>query len=329
MHRIGVIFGMEETFPPALVERINSLGGLGGADVTAEFVHIGAIRMDEPARYRVIVDRISHDIPFYRAYLKNAVLTGTTVINNPFWWSADDKFFGFSLAAKIGVRVPKTVLLPSKSYIPAIDPKRSLRNLEYPLDWEGIVKHIGFPAILKPATGGGWKSVSRVNDMTELLRDYDASGELVMTLQEYIDFDEYVRCICIGRSDILPIQYDPRRRCYVENSGSFMPRKLEETILEGAHALNVALGYDMNSVEFACKDGVPYAIDFTNPAPDMHRESILPKHFDWCVEKMTNLVLAAAKGDKAPPLHRFAWKVGGGGQAGNAGNSPLNSRVPR
>ena len=50
--------------------------------------------------YAVIVDRISHDVPFYRSYLKNAVLTGTQVINNPFWWSADDKFFNYALAEK-------------------------------------------------------------------------------------------------------------------------------------------------------------------------------------------------------------------------------------
>ena len=57
-------------------------------------------------------------------------------------------------------------------------------------------------------------------------------------------------------------------------------------MLDGAWALNHALGYDMNSVEFAIKDGVPYAIDFTNPAPDMDVHSILPKHFQMVVEAM-------------------------------------------
>ena len=60
------------------------------------------------------MDRISHDIPFYRAYLKNAVLSGTFVINNPFWWGADDKFFNYALASKIGVATPRTVILPHK-----------------------------------------------------------------------------------------------------------------------------------------------------------------------------------------------------------------------
>ena len=78
MKRIGVLFGMENTFPPALVEKINAMKVAG---VTAEFVKIGGVRMDEPKKYDVILDRISQDIPFYRAYLKNAALQGTIVVN--------------------------------------------------------------------------------------------------------------------------------------------------------------------------------------------------------------------------------------------------------
>ena len=87
MKKIGILFGMENTFPGALVERINEMNVTG---VTAEFVQIGDVRMAQACGYDVIVDRISHDIPFYRAYLKNAALCGTRIIINPFWWSADD-----------------------------------------------------------------------------------------------------------------------------------------------------------------------------------------------------------------------------------------------
>src|SRR5580765_1946364 len=158
MSRVDVLFGMEESFPPALVDRINGLH----TGVQAEAVSIGAIRLDEPGRYRVIVDRISHDIPFYRAYLKNAVLTGTSVINNPFWWSADDKFFNYALATRLGVAIPRTVLLPHKSHPPGTT-DRSMRNLKYPLDWDAAFSHVGFPAFLKPFDGGGWKHVYKVN----------------------------------------------------------------------------------------------------------------------------------------------------------------------
>lgn len=282
--RIGIVVGMEESFPDAFIESVNKIPGF-----SAEFAKIGGTKETWQCPYRVLIDRISHEVPCYRLYLKAAALSGAYVINDPLWWSADDKFFGFSLAQRLGVTVPRTVLLPSRSYIPAIDPNRSLRNLEFPLDWEGIADYVRFPAILKPAEGGGWKSVSRVNNMDELIRDYNESEQLVMTLQEFIDFEEYVRCICIGKDEILPIKYDPRQRCYVE-AEKFLTPALEALIVDSSKKLNNALNYDMNSVEFAIRDGIPYAIDFTNPAPDMHRHSVLPKYFDWCVDRMTRLV---------------------------------------
>jgi hypothetical protein len=288
--RIGIVIGWEESFPQAFMAKVNETPGF-----KAELAKFGGTRDQFESPYRVIVDRLSHEVPYYRFHLKCASLAGSYVINDPWWWSADEKMFGFSLAKKLGVAVPKTVMLPSHSYIPSIDPNRSLRNLEYPLDWEGIIKYVGFPAILKPADGGGWKNVSRVNNEADLLREYNKSTTLVMTLQEFIDFDEYVRCICIGKEFILPIKYDPKRRCYVETDGQWLPKKLEQKILDDAWALNHALGYDMNSVEFAIKDGVPYAIDFTNPAPDMDVYSILPKHFHIVVDQMAKFVIKAAR----------------------------------
>ena len=288
--RIGIIVGMEESFPQAFIAKVNETPGF-----RADFIKLGGTRAHELAPdYSVIVDRLSHEVPYYRMHLKAAALAGTFVINDPFWWSSDDKFFGYSLAAKLGVAVPRTVMLPSRSYIPSIDPKRSLRNLTYPIDWQGIADYVRFPAFLKPADGGGWKHVTRVENMDQLFAAYNASDTLVMTLQEGIEFEEYVRCICVGKNFILPIKYDPKRRRYIEAEG-FMPKALENRVLDDAWAINQSLGYDMNSVEFAVRDGVPYAIDFTNPAPDMDVNSILPKHFHMCVDAMAAFVIKAAR----------------------------------
>lgn len=294
--RIGIVVGMEDSFPQAFIAKVNETPGF-----KAELAKIGGTPELFDPPYRVLVDRLSHEVPFYRFHLKAASLAGTYVINDPFWWSADEKFFGFSLAARIGVKVPRTVMLPQKRYMERINPEKSLRNLEFPLDWEGITQYVGFPAILKPADGGGWRNVSRVNNMAELLRAYDESGEMVMTLQQFIDFDDYVRCVCIGREFILPIKYDPKavdhrgwRGKYIEADG-FMPKALEVQVLDSAYALNHALGYDMNSVEFAVKDGVPYAIDFTNPAPDMDVQSILPRYFHTVVDQMAKFTITCAR----------------------------------
>src|SRR5580700_2891229 len=155
MKKIGVLFGKERSFPMAFVERVNSKNVDG---IVAEPVRIDKVMQGEPSGYAVIIDRISQDVPFYRAYLKNAAISGTAVINNPFWWSADEKFFNNALATKIGVAVPKTVLLPSKN-LPPDTSEKSFRNLAYPLGWDGIFSYVGFPAFFKPFAGGGWKNV--------------------------------------------------------------------------------------------------------------------------------------------------------------------------
>ncbi len=299
--RIGIVVGWEDSFPQAFIAKVNETPGF-----RAELAKFGGTPEVFEAPYRVLIDRLSHEVPFYRFHLKAAALAGTYVINDPLWWSADDKFFGFSLASKLGVAVPRTVMLPSRSYQASIDPNRSLRNLEFPLDWDKIADYVKFPAIMKPADGGGWRNVSRVNNMDELMRDYNASNQLVMTLQEFIDFDEYVRCICIGKDFILPIKYDPRRRCYVETDG-FLPKAVEQKVLDGCWAINHALGYDMNSVEFAIKDGIPYAIDFTNPAPDMDVHAILPKYFHMVVNEMAKFAMKCAK-DGRPNETEYAFR---------------------
>ncbi|HLT32005.1 MAG TPA: hypothetical protein VK013_18340 [Myxococcaceae bacterium] len=307
--RIGLIVGMEDTFPAAFMEAVNRTPGY-----TAELAKIGGTPEVFTSPYAVLIDRLSHEVPFYRFHLKAAMLGGAYVINDPFWWSADEKFFGFSVAPKLGVKVPRTVMLPQKAYMERIDPSRSLRNLEYPLDWEAIAEYVGFPAILKPADGGGWRDVSRVNDMGELLAAYDRSGQTVMTLQEFVDFDEYVRCLCIGREFVLPIQYDPRRKdarglngVYVDNPPDWMPRELETPVLDACWSLNRALGYDMNSVELAVKDGVPYAIDFTNPAPDMCSRSLGDRYFRIVVEEMARFAIQKAK-EGRPNDVGYAWR---------------------
>jgi glutathione synthase/RimK-type ligase-like ATP-grasp enzyme len=303
MKRIGVLFGMEESFPPALVEYINRMAV---ADVSAEFVKIGGIRMDEPNRYRVIVDRISHDVPFYRAYLKNAILSGTHVINNPFWWSADDKFFNYALAERLGVAIPPTVILPHKS-LPPSTTDRSMRNLQYPLNWDEVFDYVGFPAFLKPFDGGGWRDVYKVDNPQEFFDAYDKSGTLCMTLQRGVNFREYFRCYVIGQEHVHIMPYDPRAPYadrYVKNRPAYDPALLSR-VHDDALTLCRALGYDLNTVEFAVEDGVPYAIDFMNPAPDAERASIGDANFEWIVTHVAELAVKRAL--EPPPQQTYRW----------------------
>lgn len=290
--KIGIIVGREWSWPPAFIEEVNRRD----AGVTAEYVKLGGTRMAEPCEYDVIVDRISHEIPYYRTYLKNAALSGTRVINNPFWWSADDKFFGAAICAKIGVAHPKTIALPSHSYVEGVV-EESLRNLRYPIPWKEHVDYIGgFPAILKPAWGGGFKKVYKVNNFEELWRAYNETGTECMMLQEYIAWEKYVRCIVVGRKEIMVIKFDanaPWPHRYFRDD-SYLTAEEGQRVVDDALKINHALGYDMNTVEFALKDGVPYAIDFTNPAPDFDVNSLTPHYFDWVVKTMADFCIEQA-----------------------------------
>ncbi len=293
MKKIGVLFGQENTFPGALVEKINSMGL---DDVQAEFVQVGAVQLGIPAGYAVIVDRISHDMPFYRAYLKNAVLNGAQVINNPFWWSADDKFFNYALAERLGVAVPRTVLLPPNSHPPQIN-SQSLRNLEFPLRWEEIFDYVKFPAFLKPHDGGGWRDVYQVHDWNEFFHAYHQTRDLCMTLQSAVNFKEYFRCYVVGQAEVRIMPYDPRRphhERYVLGPNTASP-KLLKRVEKDALTLCRALGYDLNTVEFAVEDGVPYAIDFMNPAPDADLHSVGQESFDWIVDAVARLAVKKVK----------------------------------
>ena len=202
MKKIGILHGQERTFPEAFVARVNQKNIPG---IIAEPVSIDKVMQSEPTEYAVIIDRISQDVPFYRAYLKNAAICGTAVINNPFWWSADEKFFNNALAVKLGVPVPKTVLLPSNQ-LPTNTTGASMSNLKMPLDWDSIFNYTGFPVYMKPHDGGGWKSVYQLDTSENFFKSHNETEQLVMMLQEEIKFQEYFRVYCICSSFHHPIK---------------------------------------------------------------------------------------------------------------------------
>ena len=295
MKKIGILFGQERSFPMAFIEKINSKGIEG---ITAEPVRIEKAFQGESSGYAVIIDRISQDVPFYRTWLKNAALTGTAVINNPFWWSADEKYFNNCLMTKIGIPIPKTAILPSHE-LPEDTKNESFSNLAYPLDWEGIFNYVGFPAYMKPFAGGGWKNVYKLLNAEDFFQKHAETGQLVMLLQEEIVFEEYYRCYCIGRKYVKIMSYEPRNPYHLRYAADFKPsaerlKQMEDIVLR----INNYLGYDFNTVELALRDGVPYAIDFCNPAPDAERNSVGEENFEWVVENAANYAIERAMAQK-------------------------------
>ena len=297
--------GREWSWPPAFIDEVNRRSTDTG--VTAEYVKIGGSMMNEAVPYRVIVDRISHEVPYYRLYLKNAALQGAKIVNDPFMWTADDKYFGSSVLDKLGIPTPKTVALPNKAYVEGIKHDESLRNLTFPLDWDGLVARVGgFPCVLKDAHGGGWKEVYVVHSMQELWDAYDGSGLLCMILQEFIAWEDYARCMVLGQEKVRIMKYDPtvNRGTYYEDTT--YPESLYNTMHGYALDICKAFGYDMNTVEFAVANDVPYAIDFMNPAPDMDINSLGQTNFDWMVQNMADMTIAMAQSDVGTRT-RYDW----------------------
>jgi hypothetical protein len=279
---------MEDTFPWALINAINERGE---KNVEAAPVEISYLKDDGVFSYDLVLDRISHEVPFYRTWLKCAAASGVRVVNNPIWWSADDKFFDNLVAKAAGVAVPRTVLLPHKQFPPNTEAK-SFRNMQW-VKWDEVFGYLGWPIFMKPAYGGGWKDVYKVHNPDEFFAAYDQTRDLTMMAQEAIEFELYYRCYVLGRKRVRIMAYDPKQPFhlrYVKNPPPMEPA-FEAKIHRDAIALCEGLGYDMNTVEFAVRDGIPYAIDFMNCAPDADLNSVGRENFDWMVTNMAEVLI--------------------------------------
>jgi glutathione synthase/RimK-type ligase-like ATP-grasp enzyme len=294
--RIGVLFGMEDTFPWALMNEINELAKRNGDAIESGAVRISHLTQEQSFEDAVILDRISHEVPFYRTFLKCAVARGVQVVNNPIWWSADDKFFDNLVALGAGVAVPKTVLLPHKQHPPNTTEK-SFRNMDM-VDWDNVFAYLGFPIFMKPANGGGWKDVYKCDTPAEFFEAYDKTRDLEMMAQEAIDFTDYYRCYVVGRQRVRIMPYapkEPHHLRYEAVRGKEVPAEMAERVSRDALALCEGLGYDLNTVEFAVRDGVPIAIDFMNCAPDADVASVGEENFRWIVHTMAEYLVDRVK----------------------------------
>jgi hypothetical protein len=182
-----------------------------------------------------------------------------------------------------------------------------MRNLEFPLDWDGIFDYIGFPAFLKPHDGGGWRNVYHVHSPEQFFQAYNDSGRLCMTLQAAVKFEEYFRCYVIGQSKVHVMRYDPGQPFHLRYVAGNPPPSpgLHQRLVNDCLILCRALGYDLNTVEFAVENGIPYAIDFMNPAPDAGLESVGAENFRWIVDAVAELAIDRAA--RRSPASVYGW----------------------
>jgi hypothetical protein len=300
--RVGLLVGGERAFPGPFLETLNRKGF--EADVSAEMVRLGGATDVDEARYAVLVDRISHRVPYYRAHLQSAAASGTAVVNDPFWSCADQRFFQCTLARRLGLRVPRTALLPNKAYHPGLDPAVSLRNLEFPLDWGRLLDFVGLPALLKPNHGPPGRE-TRVSSQAELLAAYDRSGRETMVLQESPEWDDYLRCICVGRREVLAIRYETRAPAgHRYRAREALDAGLQRQAAEAALLLVEALGYDVDAVEFGVRGGLLHTVDLLDPVPDLDELAGDEGAIGWVLDRLSDLALGYALRRAEPPWRR-------------------------
>ncbi len=137
----------------------------------------------------------------------------------------------------------------------------------------------------------------QTESVDDFFEKHAETGELVMLLQEEIVFEEYYRCYCIGGKYVRIMSYEPRNPHHLRYVADFKPdaaklKMMTDIVLR----INHYLGYDFNTVELALRDGVPYAIDFCNPAPDAERTSVGEENFEWVVETAATYAIEKAHG---------------------------------
>jgi len=299
--KIGLLIGREWSWPSAFIANVNDRN----IAVTAEFVKFGQTFLDDFSDYAVIVDRMSHEIPYYRTYLKFAAMQGVYVINDPFMASADDKFFGMAMAHHLGVKTPKSVALPNKRVETANVPE-SFRNLKYPMDWQGIIDYVGVPAILKDVNTGGRRLSHRVHDVDELIRWYDESDTLTVMLQEIIETDHHLHAFVVASGSAIRIlRYLPDEGAYATDQ-ALLSAEHQAAIEDTASKMTEAYGYDINMVEFVIGDGELFLINPTNPVPDLDINLLTTAHFEWSVQAISDHAISLAE---SPPqqFESYNW----------------------
>jgi hypothetical protein len=262
--RLGLLVGAEQAFAEALWHRAKTEAG-----VRVELVEIGGTDEHPVSRWDAILDRTSAVVPHYRTWLRAVAVAGAAVVNDP-WRSDVDGFVGVELAARADLRVPRTVLLPQKSYGPGVDRERGLRNLQYPLAWQAVLDYVKLPALLRTVSQPFVEVL--VHDRAELGAAYDRSGERLVLLQEVVEGSERLRCVHAGTE--------------VAVLGPAAP-EIERRVAAEARRLGAATGLDLWAFDVAVRKNEIFWLAGPDPWPPLE-----PRDLGASFERTVGGVLA-------------------------------------
>ncbi|MBT8203498.1 MAG: hypothetical protein HKN74_11485 [Acidimicrobiia bacterium] len=306
--RIGLSLGADlcwPTFYEDIVGRLDPVVTVDGEEIRfdVERVTIEPYSLRDPARYDVVLDRLTHWYHTSREWIKKSiVMDGTYVLNNPFTIQAMEKHTSYAAMMRLGLPVPDTWMLPPKHYVPTADLQITLESYARMFDLPAIGRELGYPLFLKPFDGGAWVGVSRIESDGDLERAYDESGTRLMHLQKAAEpFDLFVRALAIG-PQVNVIRYDPAAPIHdrYKVDFDFVDGEEWQLLSDMVLTINTFFGWDFNSCESLRVDGEFRPIDFANPCPDSQVTS-LHFHIPWLVKSKIRWSLFCAATKR--PMH--------------------------
>jgi hypothetical protein len=291
VRRIGLSLGADICWPlcyEAILKRMNLALPVGGDTVRFEVerVRIEPFDLQQPCRYDLVLDRLTHWYHTSREWIKKSVVMDDLyVFNNPWSIQSNEKHTSYAAMMRLGFPIPETWLVPPKEYEPAADLQVTLERYAKLFNLGEIGERIGYPLFIKPYDGGAWVGVTKIDDKEQLYKAYDSSGRRLMHLQQAVHpFDLFVRTLGVG-PQVRIMKYDPGAPLHDRYKVAFdfvSPAELA-TLAKMCLTINAFFGWDFNSCETLRKDGVFHPIDFANACPDSQVTS-LHFHFPWLVK---------------------------------------------
>ena len=287
-HLIGLLLGAEEDWPTAfeaVLARVGTVTSGGAAHTfTSERLTIEPFELTDPVRSELVIDRLAYWYYHPREWLKKAALVnGTYLLNSPFTFQSMEKHSAYCAMLRLGLKVPKTVLVPYKNPLDNVRWAYTAAKYNQPFDLDALAEEIGYPLYMKPFDGGGWRGVSRIEDPDDLHRSYDASGEMLMHLQATVDYEHFARALSIGPEtmvmDFRPDQ--PMHQRYAVSHDFLSPQAGHEAVAI-SRIVNAFFGWEFNSAEMLVAGDEVYPIDYANACPDVAVTS-LHYYFPWAI----------------------------------------------
>ncbi|MFG1690008.1 hypothetical protein ACGFNP_58365 [Nonomuraea sp. NPDC049269] len=288
-HLLGLLLGTEEDWPSAfetVLRRLGPVKGVGEFDV--ERITIEPFDLRDQPRHDLVIDRLAYWYYHPREWLKKiAMMDDVYLLNSPFTFQSMEKHAAYCAMMRLGLKVPKTVLVPYKN--PPDNTKYAYTAARYnqPFDLDAVAEGIGYPMFMKPYDGGAWRGVSLVRNPDELHRAYDQSGEMLMHLQKAVEgYDAFARSLSIG-AETMVMRFrpeEPMHARYVVDHEFLAPSVGDEVVTIG-RLVNAFFRWEFNSCETLVKGADVHPIDYANACPDVALTS-LHYYFPWAIKAL-------------------------------------------